>query len=76
MCLFSLHIDNLPGDREATCHGLYRPVYITSHPKKGYVIQYNCMTCGQGHKNKVAEDDSEEAIIALVVAGNTRNLHN
>lgn len=55
-CLYSRHLDYLPGDRGCVCKGLMRPVGIAYHRKKGYQIVHQCTRCGVQHRNKVARD--------------------
>lgn len=64
-CLYSKHVDIEPGDRLETCHGLLKPVGIETNSKKGYIIIFKCQKCGSIRKNKVAEDDDMDKIIAL-----------
>ncbi len=64
-CLYSKHVDKNPGDREEECHGLLKPIGIEISPKKGYVIVFKCMKCGQIRKNKVAQDDNMELIYEI-----------
>ena len=70
-CLFSLHVDNIPGDRENPCVGLMQPIAIENSPKKGYVIVYKCTKCGEVKRNKSADDDDFDKI--LEVAKNNAN---
>ncbi len=63
-CLYSKHVDNLPGDRSNNCHGLLRPIGIEKH-KDTYKILYQCQKCGQLHKNIMANDDNMDLIIEL-----------
>lgn len=65
-CLHSKHVDINPGDREETCHGLLKPIDIEINPKKGYVIVFRCMKCGEIRKNKVAEDDNMDLIYEII----------
>lgn len=65
-CLNSKHVDINPGDREETCHGLLKPIDIEINSKKGYVIVFKCIKCGQIRKNKVAEDDNMELIYDII----------
>ncbi len=65
-CLYSKHVDKNPGDREENCHGMLKPIGIEINSKKGYVIVFKCIKCGQIRKNKVAEDDDMEKIYQLV----------
>ena len=64
-CLYSKHVDKNPGDREETCQGLLEPIGIEINSKKGYVIVFKCMKCGQIRKNKVAEDDNMDLIYEI-----------
>lgn len=64
-CLYSKHVDVLPGDRANDCNGKLRPIQVEISPKKGYVIIYKCEKCGKIHKNKAAEDDNMDLIIKL-----------
>ena len=58
-CLYSKHLDYIPGDRECTCRGLMRPVGIAYKRKKGYQIIHQCILCGTRSKNKVARDSMQ-----------------
>ena len=56
-CLWSLHVDNDPGDRLNECKGLMQPIGIEYNANKGYVIVHKCTKCGMIKKNKTANDD-------------------
>ena len=64
-CLCSVHIDILPGDRLNTCLGLLKPLDLEYNQKKGYIIVYKCLKCGEIHKNKVANDDNKTQILKV-----------
>lgn len=66
-CLYSKHVDNMPGDREEDCKGLLKPVQVELDSKKGYVIIYKCEKCGAIRKNKAAVDDDKDLLIKLTV---------
>ena len=66
-CLYSKHVDNMPGDREETCRGLLKPIQVELDNKKGFVIIYKCEKCGAIRKNKSAEDDNKDLLIKLTV---------
>ena len=66
-CLYSKHVDNMPGDREEECKGLLKPVQVELDSKKGYVIIYKCEKCGAIRKNKAAVDDDKDLLIKLTV---------
>lgn len=65
-CLFSKHVDILPGDRQNQCQGLLKPIEIEKF-KDTFKIIYKCEKCGKFHKNIVLKDDSMEAIIELSI---------
>lgn len=64
-CLYSIHIDNIPGDRSNDCLGDLKPIAIEMNAKKGYVIVYKCSKCGEIKRNKSATDDSFEEILKV-----------
>lgn len=63
-CLYSKHVDIMPGDRKNTCLGLLKPVGIEKF-KDTYKILYRCEKCGEFHKNIMAKDDNMDLIIEL-----------
>jgi rubrerythrin len=63
-CLFSKHVDINPGDREADCKGMMKPIGFEL--KNGeYVINYECTKCGYKYRVKSAPEDSFEEILKL-----------
>ena len=54
VCLHSLHLDVQPGDREAKCGGLMKPVQVEICPRQEYVIIHQCAKCGAVRRNKAA----------------------
>ncbi len=63
-CLTSIHLDNLPGDRQNPCHGILNPIDIMS--KKGEIkIVYKCAKCGEIKVNKMANDDNYDLILKI-----------
>lgn len=65
-CLCSLHVDNSPGDRQNSCHGLMVPIGIEISAKKGKVILFKCTKCGEIKKNVSAFDDNEKLILEIM----------
>lgn len=63
-CLYSKHVDIMPGDRENPCKGLLKPITIEKF-KDTYKIIYRCEKCNQIHKNIMATDDDMNLIIEL-----------
>lgn len=68
-CLYSLHVDNNPGDRKNKCGGLMEPIGVEVGGKKGFVIIHRCMKCGEIKRNKAAlegvQPDDMNVIINL-----------
>lgn len=64
-CLYSIHIDNIPGDRANTCLGDLVPIEVETSAKKGYIIKYKCNKCGEIKRNKSANDDNFELMLEV-----------
>jgi len=66
-CLFSRHVDIMPGDRENKCAGILEPVLSEPSPdlKKGYIITFKCKKCGEKIRNRAANDDDTRLLIKL-----------
>ncbi|MFT4011130.1 MAG: RNHCP domain-containing protein [Nocardioidaceae bacterium] len=64
-CLYSLHVDQRPGDRAADCGGPMAPVALDYSGKKGFVLVHRCQTCGHTDRNKVAPDDDTDVLAAI-----------
>ena len=63
-CLYSKHVDIMPGDRQNDCKGLLKPIKIEKF-KNTYKIIYLCEKCKELHKNIIANDDDMNLIIEL-----------
>lgn len=63
-CLWSKHVDINPGDRLAECQGLMKPVDLEQKAGE-YVVIQECIRCGFRRKNRVAETDNFEAVVAI-----------
>jgi predicted RNA-binding Zn-ribbon protein involved in translation (DUF1610 family) len=66
-CLWSKHIDNLPGDRQNPCSGLMEPIGLELQGDKQQII-HRCQNCGIIKKNKVADNDNRESILKLEIS--------
>ena len=78
-CLYSRHVDIMPGDRMNECCGLMKPIGISfkdMHYRKDigikkykntYKIIYKCLKCNQIHKNIMADDDNYDLVVKLSV---------
>lgn len=63
-CLWGLHVDIFPGDRENECKGKLKPISVKKH-KQSYQITYKCEKCGKVLNNIVADDDDYEQILSI-----------
>ena len=63
-CLYSKHVDIMPGDRANNCQALLKPIGIEKF-KDTYKIIYKCTKCNEPHKNIMAKDDNMDLIIEL-----------
>jgi len=64
-CLYSKHVDIMPGDRLNTCKSLMKPISIEKF-KDTYKIIYICTACKEKHKNIIAKDDDFEEILRIM----------
>ena len=53
-CLYSKHVDAMPGDRASGCDGSMRPVGLVYKRRKGFQIVHECLRCGEKRPNRVA----------------------
>lgn len=63
-CLWSRHVDNNPGDRAASCHGMMRPASVVPDGDK-FIITHVCEKCGKVKRQRTSDADDIDAIIAL-----------
>ena len=65
-CLYSKHVDIMPGYRANSCAGLLKPIGVEKF-KKTFKLIYKCEKCNQTHKNIICDDDNMDLIIKLSV---------
>ncbi len=66
-CLYSMHIDNNPGDRNCTCLGKMIPIGVEKFKTDSFKIVYKCSKCGIIKRNIQAIDDNINEIIKISV---------
>ena len=66
-CLWSVHLDDHPGDRASACRGGMEPIAIHARPDGEWLIVHQCKSCFTVHVNRIAGDDSERELLALAV---------
>jgi hypothetical protein len=68
LCLWSKHVDDRKGDREADCHGGMKPIALTfKHEglaRQGeLMLVHECAECGKTSINRIARDDDNDGIL-------------
>ena len=66
-CLYSIHLDNKPGDRESECHGRMEPIGVWVRKNGEWAIIHRCVRCGKISSNRVAADDNPMKLTALAM---------
>ena len=69
-CLWSLHVDENPGDRACECGGRLKPIQTVPDPRHGFVIIHRCEKCGAIRRCRAAKDDDRDLLIRLTVGEN------
>ncbi|MFA5258243.1 MAG: RNHCP domain-containing protein [Opitutales bacterium] len=64
-CLWSVHLDESPGDRSARCGGEMEPIAVSMRRDGEWLLIHRCTKCGRLHANRVAGDDNAVALLAL-----------
>jgi hypothetical protein len=72
-CLWSKHVDEVKGDRQATCHGGMKPIGLTfkheGHTKIGEIMLIHlCSICQKISINRIARDDPENNLLEIFEA--------
>ena len=66
-CLWSRHVDHVPGDRAADCGAAMEPVAVSSRSGGEWALVHACRGCRTVHLNRVAGDDNALALMRLAV---------
>ena len=66
-CLFSRHVDDVPGDRASGCNASMEPIAITVRGDGEWVLIHRCLGCGVLHANRSAGDDNPLLLLRLAV---------
>ncbi|MFW5685529.1 MAG: RNHCP domain-containing protein [Spirochaetota bacterium] len=65
-CLWSVHVDIKPGDRSSLCRAPMEPIALWASDGDELRILHRCGGCGVIKPNRIAGDDSEDALAELV----------
>jgi len=66
-CLWSRHVDVVPGDRAADCGSAMEAVGISSRGDGEWSLVHRCRACRTVHLNRVAGDDNPLMLMRLAV---------
>jgi len=64
-CLWSVHVDERPGDRSADCGGGMEPIAIWVRPDGEWALVHRCGSCHAVRTNRVAGDDEPVLLVSL-----------
>ncbi len=64
-CLYSMHVDINPGDRECACRGLMKPVKVSLGRSGTFTIYYVCEKCGISKRVKASDMDDKERLFLI-----------
>ncbi len=67
LCLWSLHVDDSPGDRASLCKGAMEPIAISVRDGGEWAVIHRCVCCAVVKVNRIAGDDSERALLGLAL---------
>ena len=66
-CLWSKHVDINPGDRQATCGGMMKPVKLVGE-KGEFILTNRCEKCGHEKRNKLSKGDNFDAGLKIAAS--------
>lgn len=66
-CLHSVHVDNVPGDRDADCGGVMEPIAVWVRNNGEWAIIHRCKKCGTLGSNRVAGDDNAAKLMSIAM---------
>ena len=66
-CLYSLHLDNEPGDRASDCGGQMDPIAVWVRKGGEWAIIHRCTRCGALSSNRIAADDNPMLLMSIAM---------
>ncbi|MDO4865761.1 MAG: RNHCP domain-containing protein [Clostridia bacterium] len=67
ICLTSLHVDDVPGDRAADCGGHMAAIAVWVKRNGEWAIIHHCSRCGKLSANRVAADDNPMKLMSIAM---------
>ena len=66
-CLSSVHLDTVPGDRDAECGGLMDPIAVWVRKDGEWALIHRCRLCGTLSSNRIAADDNPLKLMSIAM---------
>ena len=66
-CLYSVHLDIEPGDREADCGALMEPIAVWVRNGGEWALIHRCTFCGTLSSNRIAADDNPMKLMSIAM---------
>jgi hypothetical protein len=66
-CLWSKHVSLKEHDRKSQCHGLMKPIGISTQNDGEWALIHRCIKCGLIRTNRIAGDDDEMMLLCLAL---------
>lgn len=66
-CLSSLHLDTVPGDRDAGCGGVMDPIAVWVRKDGEWALIHRCRLCGTLSSNRIAADDNPLKLMSIAM---------
>ena len=66
-CLWSLYVDDLPGDRASESRAPMEPVGLVEKSGKGWQVVHRCTACGHRQPNRLVRDGDAPDDLDLVL---------
>jgi hypothetical protein len=64
-CLWSIHVDERPGDRASPCRGGMEPIAVWVRPDEEWALVHRCGTCHAVRVNRIAGDDNPLVLMSI-----------
>ena len=59
-CLWSKHVDDVPGDRASRCGGMMECLAVEQDARRDWLLVHRCTRCGAMHRNRATLDDPRQ----------------
>jgi hypothetical protein len=66
-CLWSVHLDDVPGDRASPCRARMEPIAISVRGDGEWVLVHRCTRCDELDLNRTAADDNLLLLVRIAL---------